>query len=585
MGDERLPLTPSLESDVRSGFAVSAREGSVDQQALITALAALTAKDDDSLVSTLEASGTIASAEAAAVLNWVDATFSRWQSHYPLDPELAEAMLSAKPLAAAFALSDNRFFTPGAHALHQLLDTVQRGFAGWSSDLGSGAKQALDAVNEVIARCRRDFPSEAAVDHTLQLLQQKIQAHAGQLQRLDDGLIAREEKALGETALQARVGRLLSDATRDKLLPAAISDLLARQWLEAGIQLAGNFGQNSQELARYQQVTEQIVACCAEGTHISAQDLRSLPAAMSTVLRLAGQDEDVISSALALTEFVLLRSQNGQDPGPLKPVEFDSKLVPDISTLSEQDLLERGICPGEWYEIQRPKGSQRVRLVGDVGEHLYQLFMDFTGARALRLSTSELIALMGSGEATRLDTESTFARALVEAAEQQVALRQEQEIAHQEHAAQQASEAADEREKLAQQREAAGHKLLQSEGRAREQLPETLRGSADDSAKPPSADQPYDRNAILKLQIPIGTWLGFHDREPPIMAKVAVRDLDNDSYIFTNRDGIKLRELTVPQLVALIERDMVDILERTASFRDTLASPGAADRLSQLQSA
>lgn len=585
MGDERLPLTPSLESDVRSGFAVSGREGSVDQQALIAALAALTAEADDSLVSTLEASGTIASAEAAAVLNWVDAAFSRWQSHYPLDPELAKALLSAKPLAAAFALSDIRFFIPGAHALHQLLDTVQRGFAGWSSDLVSSAAQALDAVNEVIARCRRDFPSEGAVDHTLQLLQKKIQAHGGQLQRLDDGLIAREEKALGETALQARLGRLLSEATRDKFFPAPISDLLARQWLEAGIQLAGSFGQKSKELSRYRKVTEQIVACCAEGANISAQDLLSLPKDISSVLRLAGQDEDVITSALALTEFVLLRSQNGQDPGPLKPVEFDSKLVPDISTLSEQDLLKRGICPGEWYEIQRPKGSQRVRLVGPVGEHVYQLFMDFTGTRALRLSTAELIALMGSGEATQLDTESTFTRALVEAAEQQVALKQEQEIAHQKHAAQQAAEAADEREKLAQQREAAGHKLLQSERRAREQLPEPLMGSADDSAKPPSADQPYDRNAILKLQIPIGTWLGFHDREPPIMAKVAVRDLDNDSYIFTNRDGIKLRELTVPQLVALIERDMVDILERTASFRDTLASPGAADRLSQLQPA
>ena len=88
---------------------------------------------------------------------------------------------------------------------------------------------------------------------------------------------------------------------------------------------------------------------------------------------------------------------------------------------------------------------------------------------------------------------------------------------------------------------------------------------------------------MLQLQIPIGTWLGFHDREPPIMARVAVRDLDKDSYIFTNREGIKLRELTVPQLVTLIERDMVDILERKTSFRDTLAGNAGQDRLSQFQ--
>ena len=91
-----------------------------------------------------------------------------------------------------------------------------------------------------------------------------------------------------------------------------------------------------------------------------------------------------------------------------------------------------------------------------------------------------------------------------------------------------------------------------------------------ESSPPPSVDSPYESNTVVKLQIPMGTWMGFHDRDPPLMAKVAVRDLEKDSYIFTNREGIKLRELTVPQLVALIDRDMVDILERKTNFRDAV---------------
>ena len=83
----------------------------------------------------------------------------------------------------------------------------------------------------------------------------------------------------------------------------------------------------------------------------------------------------------------------------------------------------------------------------------------------------------------------------------------------------------------------------------------------------PTSDQLYESNTVVKLQIPMGTWMGFHDRDPPLMAKVAVRDLEKDSYIFTNREGIKLRELTVPQLIALIDRDMVDILERKSKFQ------------------
>ena len=87
---------------------------------------------------------------------------------------------------------------------------------------------------------------------------------------------------------------------------------------------------------------------------------------------------------------------------------------------------------------------------------------------------------------------------------------------------------------------------------------------------PPRFTEPsYESNTIVKLQIPMGTWLGFHDRDPPLMAKIVACDLENNSYIFTNREGIKMRELTVPQLVALIDRDMVDILERKTNLRET----------------
>jgi hypothetical protein len=55
------------------------------------------------------------------------------------------------------------------------------------------------------------------------------------------------------------------------------------------------------------------------------------------------------------------------------------------------------------------------------------------------------------------------------------------------------------------------------------------------------------------------------------MAKIVACDLDKNSYIFTNREGIKMRELTVPQLVALIDRGMVDILERKTNFRESVS--------------
>ena len=44
----------------------------------------------------------------------------------------------------------------------------------------------------------------------------------------------------------------------------------------------------------------------------------------------------------------------------------------------------------------------------------------------------------------------------------------------------------------------------------------------------------------------MGAWLGFHDGETPLMAKLAVHDPGSDTYIFVNRQGIKMREIGGP---------------------------------------
>ena len=75
----------------------------------------------------------------------------------------------------------------------------------------------------------------------------------------------------------------------------------------------------------------------------------------------------------------------------------------------------------------------------------------------------------------------------------------------------------------------------------------------------------------IELNFPMGTWLGFHDGATPMMAKLAVHDSQQDNYIFVNREGIKLRELSKRQLIKLIDDGLVDILQTQSSFRDTVA--------------
>ena len=588
MEDDRLPLTRSLEVEVRTAFALPSQAEGLTDEALIAALATLQMAQDQTLLSTLANQGhELVASEPAAVLDWIDAVFARWQSHYSLDPEVAELLLAVRPLAAAFACSEDRFFTPGAHALHRLLDTLYEGFAGWSSDLGKTARPAVNAVGEIIQRCLQDFPSEPAVDHTLQLLKQKIGGYSGQLERLDAGLIEREATAMASAVARRAVGEKVSQKIGNATVPSKLAEFIGGDWFEAGVALAKNLGTDNDVWQQYCEITEQFVALFGLAdtqSKVVAANRDELPHRVRKLLEQVGLSSERAKSAGDMLEYLLLRHASKQMLGKtLAPVMVDGQSTEEWSKAAVTSLSEAGIEQGQWYRIQQPEGVRRLRLCGAFGHNSYLVFMDFAGARALRLGTGEFANLLRSGEATQLDTRETFSRALVEAAEAKSEWLAGQQAA-QGKAHEQASQVAEQDAvTLASEREAAAQRLHDAEQRARGQSEALPARQSESGDRTLSADQPFDTNTVLQLQIPIGTWLGFHDREPPIMAKVAVRDLDKDSYIFTNREGIKLRELTVPQLVTLIERDMVDILERKTSFRETLAGNAGQDRLNQFQ--
>lgn len=593
MNDDRLPLTRSLEAEVRTAFALPSQTEGLTGEALVVALSELSLPQNQALRAALAERGeAFIASEPAAVLDWIDAVFARWHAHYSLDLELEQLLLAAKPLAAAFACSEDRFFTPGAHALHRLLDTLYEGFAGWSSDLGKTARPAVDAVSEVIQRCLQDFPSEPAVDHTLHLLEQKISGYSGQLERLDSGLIEREGTAMASALARRTVGDQLSQRLGSATFPDKLSDFLGGDWFEAGVALLKNLGTGAAAWQQYCSVTERFVdlfgqsdaARSARSETNRAASADELPLQVRDLLEQIGLSNEKAQSAGDMLEYLRLRHASKQEPSStLSSVVLDGKSTADWTQTSATSLEESGIEPGQWYRIHQADGVRRLRLSGAFGHNSYLVFMDFAGARALRLSVDEFTNLLRSGEATRLDTQQTFSRALVEAAEEKTEWLAQKKATQAEARAKQSQIAKQEAAEVASEREVAAQQLREAEQRTRQQADALPISQFDDGDRALSAERPFDTNTVLQLQIPIGTWLGFHDREPPIMARVAVRDLDKDSYIFTNREGIKLRELTVPQLVTLIERDMVDLLERKTSFRDTLEGKAGQDRLSQFQ--
>jgi hypothetical protein len=73
-----------------------------------------------------------------------------------------------------------------------------------------------------------------------------------------------------------------------------------------------------------------------------------------------------------------------------------------------------------------------------------------------------------------------------------------------------------------------------------------------------------------QIRLPMGAWLGFHDGETPLMARLAVHDPEEGYYIFVNRNGVKMRQVSSQELHQLIDSGLVEILETNSNFRDVV---------------
>ena len=179
-------------------------------------------------------------------------------------------------------------------------------------------------------------------------------------------------------------------------------------------------------------------------------------------------------------------------------------------------------------------------------------------------------------EAQRLQREQEQAQRLQREREEAERLQREQEEARQlererEEAQRLLEEEAEKQARIEAYRRNKEEKMLQQTF-----VPEDYqnpRGEATATAGSESPAQLSDKQETraeeeAALTIPMGAWLGFHDGDTPLMAKLAVHDREQDNYIFVNRDGIKMRQLSKQELIKLMEFGLVDILQTNSRFRE-----------------
>ncbi len=651
---EHFPLSRSLHSAVLDKYAP---EHSVDEAGLaLDEILDYLKKIDNFELPTLEAileqteaigDPGLPSGEQIALINWFEAALSHWEEHYPVEEPLASEFKKLRPLAAALAITDPTFSTPGAHSFHLLMDTIGLSLVGWHSHLGRAGQNLERMVRDTTATMAALLEGDAVVLKTIyETILATTTKDRGRAQRMSQRIAEAELGRLKTSLAKEQAAQMINTAMQRHQVPITIGTFLKGPWFESAQLVLLRYGVESAQWAGMAKTTEDFLnsfqSRATTDTEVSAEPtqrqllfevITNLPREIKRYLLSLQHDEGAVSEALGVIELAhmsVLRQTELElvtvDPIAEEVKTTDSGNAETASIISDLEI-------GQWFSLRdMGNGALRMQLALKIDDAQQLLFTNNAGLRERQESYSDFASMLSDGTSVPLFYENSFSRSLLHVvegsteeevcstaettgndaeellsepaakpeqtkpvqspvvqepageAEQGNEIPQEPEP-EQNSEAQRQQDAEKQRqlqrerddqflheqaETLRKLREQAEAKRLQREKEAAEQFrqEEYLHRKRERDRKRSRAEDTHTPEATNEFKLPIGAWIGFHDGNSPLMAKLATYEAEQDNYIFVDRVGKRLREVSGEEMRSLMGQSLVEVLQTRSTFRE-----------------
>ncbi|MFT4823932.1 MAG: hypothetical protein ACI9DH_001607 [Halioglobus sp.] len=521
-----------------------------------------------------------------AILQWVNDAFALWEEGFPIEEPVGSQLRKMLPAIAALAIDDERFFVPGSHPLHQLLDTLHSSAIGWQPLLGR-AGLALEQLITTSVEDLNTWLNEDGVD--LDVLCEDLIAKANKdhdrAQRMTQRLVETEKGKFKTASARWKSAQMINVALEVHKATAEIGGFLKGPWYESAQLVLLKFGADSSEWAQMSQTTIALLdslqidqSADEDKRQHLFEAVTKLPKEIKRWLLSLHMDPDGVSEAMGLIELThlhLLRQQaialETIEPLPMDGMTPERVADKELESIDDIDI-------GQWFLVDSGSGEYlRVQLALKLEQEQLLQFTNRAGIKAMQQGYAQFCALLASGDATALQSGSSFSICLANAAgvwtEEEAQRIQAEQLEFKTEATEDVTSTPEPEDVTSTPKPEDVTSTPKPEDS--DELPDT--SSDTHSIKEPSEPVDAAREELTieleptepetEIIIPMGTWIGFHDGDTPLMAKLAVHDLEQDSYIFVNRQGIKMRSLSLRKLVELMDRDQVEILEARSNFR------------------
>ena len=568
--------------------------------------------------------------EQRAVLKWLGAATRDWEQHFSLEEPLAAELRRLRPIVAALAVTDSSFLTPGAHPLHQLLDAIQMYAIGWQARLGRVGKALEEEISGSVDAALAWFDSSAtdlaAISADVAASATKASARA---RKMTKRLIETEHGRIRIADSKQQAALMINAALEDFPAPAEVGAFLKGPWYDSAQLVLMKFGEDSAEWKNMSRTTTNLLDSLQAGAGGSADEagrrqhvselVSLLPKDLKRWLLSLQHDGEAVSDVLGGVEYFHSKvlSEQALELENISPLPTHKNHRGDQSV----DKTLSQIHEGQWFALNIDDSpSLRAILVLRLEAEQQLLFANQAGIKVLISSFTEFAQLMANGRVTLLDSGASFSRCLARNAgletqedldeltgvtaerarlkeeerlkAQQLRVRMEQEKAERERVelerqlrkqeeieklqremveAERQQREYDEAERLLQeQREQERQQLVHEQEEAKR-----LQKKWEDAARlhRERVADAEDVPAGTGLNISRWSWLGFRDGdgEEVVMARLAVYNRELNDYSFVDRYGTKLRQLSGKELLIIMTRGLVDILEARSRFQDEVA--------------
>lgn len=556
------------------------------------------------------------SPEDGAMLAWAGTALDHWERNFPLEEPLGTLFRQLKPLIAVIAMQDQKFCTPGTHPLHYMLDTLHEAATGWQAGLGRAGTPVQSLIEKTVSDARACLSNGGkGLTELAQAAASAAQRNQARADRMAQRAIEAEQGRLRAMQAKTLAAEMINQSLQKYTLPTAIGEFLSGPWYESAQLVLLKFGEESSQWremsATTSTLTESMQPANEENESRRQQlfeTVTNIPTEIERWLLSLQHDKDATEQAISVIEYAHLRLMRHQSSEleHIMPITVEKK----NNVAQDKPAALDPIAVGQWFKVRSRKGDIlriQLTLMQDAQQQL--LFCNQAGIKVQAMSYTAFAELLEKGIASELDTGASFSRALIAAAgidteeawarltgETLVSPAPDTSGAPTEAPAPAAAADPAPAPESPPPAAAAVPATTGEYGSAMAaDLPGETVGRVVHTDIPAPAPTPTPAPAAAAAEsieplgpvrvkadtpsspdlpdsglpeLPMGTWLGFHDMDPPLLAKLALHDKVRRLLIFVNRKGVELRRLGEDEYLELIQEGQVDIMEAKNNFRE-----------------